>query len=147
MADRLFTRVGAADDLASGNSTFMLEMSELAVILRNATRKSLVIYDEIGRGTSTFDGMSIAKAVVEYTVNRIGSRALFATHYHELTTLEGELPGVVNYNITARKQGDSVIFLRRIARGCADGSYGIEVALLAGIPREVVDRRRRYLTV
>lgn len=145
VADRLFTRVGAADDLASGNSTFMLEMSELAVILRNATRKSLVIYDEIGRGTSTFDGMSIAKAVVEYTVNRIGARALFATHYHELTTLEGELPGVVNYNITARKQGDSVIFLRRIARGCADGSYGIEVALLAGIPREVVDRAKEIL--
>ncbi|MDD4165223.1 MAG: DNA mismatch repair protein MutS [Eubacteriales bacterium] len=146
IVDRIFTRVGASDDLASGNSTFMLEMNEVAEILKNATKKSLIIYDEIGRGTSTYDGMSIAKAVVEYTCKKIGAKTLFATHYHELTELEKELPGVVNYNIAAKKRDNDIIFLRKIVRGAADDSYGIEVALLAGFPSVVVTRAKRILS-
>ena len=128
LADKIFTRVGASDDLAGGSSTFM------------------IVYDEIGRGTSTFDGMSIARAVMEYTVGHIGARTLFATHYHELTALEGACPGVVNYNIAAKKRGGEIIFLRKIVRGAADESYGIEVASLAGVPKEVVGRAREILS-
>ena len=146
IVDKIFTRVGASDDLAMGQSTFMLEMSEVAYILHNATKKSLIIYDEIGRGTSTYDGMSIAKAVAEYTAGKkIGAKTLFATHYHELTVLEGTVPGVKNYNIAAKKRGDDVIFLRRIVRGATDDSYGIEVAKLAGVPGEVVKRAKTVL--
>ena len=142
----MFTRVGASDDLASGQSTFMLEMNEVANILKNATKHSLIIYDEVGRGTSTFDGMSIARAIVEYTQSRkVGAKTPFATHYHELTVLEDELEGVVNYNIAARKRGDGVIFLRKIVRGSTDDSYGIEVAKLAGLPNEVIKRAREVL--
>ncbi len=145
IVDRVFTRVGASDDLATGSSTFMLEMTELAAILKNATKKSLIIYDEIGRGTSTYDGMSIARAALEYTVKRIGAKTLFATHYHELTALEGEIAGVINYNIAAKKRGDDVVFLRKIVRGATDDSYGIEVAKLAGVPAEVVSRAKAVL--
>ncbi len=146
IVDKIFTRVGASDDLASGQSTFMLEMSEVAYILTHATKRSLIIYDEIGRGTSTFDGMSIAKAVAEYTLGRkIGAKTLFATHYHELTTLEDEFEGVVNYNIAAKKRGDDITFLRKIVRGAADDSYGIEVAKLAGVPNEVTKRAKEIL--
>ena len=145
VVDRIFTRIGASDDLASGTSTFMLEMNEVAEILKNATKKSLIIYDEIGRGTSTYDGMSIAKAVCEYTCNKIGAKTLFATHYHELTDLEGTLPGVLNYHIAAKKRGNDVIFLRKIVRGAADDSYGIEVAALAGVPGSVVSRAKQVL--
>ena len=146
VVDRVFTRVGASDDLASGQSTFMLEMSEVASILKNATKRSLIIYDEVGRGTSTYDGMSIARAVVEYTYSKkIGAKTLFATHYHELTDMEDEFPGIVNYNIAAKKRGDSVIFLRKIVRGGTDDSYGIEVAKLAGVPGDVVKRAKEIL--
>ncbi len=145
VVDRVFTRVGASDDLASGNSTFMLEMTEVADILKNATAKSLIIYDEIGRGTSTYDGMSIARAVVEYTCKNIRAKTLFATHYHELTELEGVAEGVVNYNIAAKKRGNDVVFLRKIVRGAADDSYGIEVAHLAGVPDAVVKRAKQIL--
>ncbi|MBR2474655.1 MAG: DNA mismatch repair protein MutS [Clostridia bacterium] len=146
IVDKLFTRVGASDDLASGQSTFMLEMNEVAYILKNATKRSLIIYDEIGRGTSTFDGMSIAKAVAEYTAGkRLGAKTLFATHYHELTSLEGEIDGVINYNIAAKKKGDDIIFLRKIVRGSADESYGIEVAKLAGVPNEIIKRAKEVL--
>ena len=146
IVDRLFTRVGASDDLASGQSTFMLEMNEVAYILKNATRQSLIIYDEVGRGTSTFDGMSIAKAIVEYTNSKkIGAKTLFATHYHELTTLEKEMDGIVNYNIAAKKRGDSIIFLRKIIKGSTDDSYGIEVAKLAGVPSDVIKRAKQVL--
>ena len=146
VVDKLFTRVGASDDLASGQSTFMLEMTEVASILKNATSRSLIIYDEVGRGTSTYDGMSIARAVVEYTYSKkIGAKTLFATHYHELTDMEDEMPGIVNYNIAAKKRGDSITFLRKIVRGGTDDSYGIEVAKLAGVPNEVVKRAREIL--
>lgn len=146
IVDKIFTRVGASDDLSLGQSTFMLEMSEVAYILQNATKKSLIIYDEIGRGTSTYDGMSIAKAVVEYTAGKkCGAKTLFATHYHELSELERTMQGVKNYNIAAKKRGDSVIFLRKIVPGSADDSYGIEVALLAGIPQEVIRRAKETL--
>ena len=146
IVDKIFTRVGASDDLASGQSTFMLEMTEVAYILKNATSRSLIIYDEVGRGTSTFDGMSIARAIIEYTYGKkIGARTLFATHYHELTGLEDEFPGIVNYNIAAKKRGDSITFLRKIVRGSTDDSYGIEVAKLAGLPNEVVKRAREIL--
>ncbi len=145
--DKVFTRVGASDDLAMGQSTFMLEMNEVAYILANATKSSLIIYDEIGRGTSTFDGMSIARAVAEYTLGKkIGAKTLFATHYHELTTLADEFDGVVNYNIAAKKKGDGITFLRKIVRGAADDSYGIEVAQLAGVPREVIKRAKEILS-
>ena len=144
--DKLFTRVGASDDLASGQSTFMLEMNEVATILKNATSRSLIIYDEVGRGTSTYDGMSIARAVVEYTHSgKIGAKTLFATHYHELTDMEDEFSGIVNYNIAAKKRGDSITFLRKIVRGGTDDSYGIEVAKLAGVPSDVVKRAREIL--
>ena len=132
--------------LAAGTSTFMLEMNEVAYILAHATRRSLIIYDEIGRGTSTFDGMSIARAVAEYTAGKkIGAKTLFATHYHELTDLEGNVEGVFNCNIAAKKKGDDIIFLRKIVRGATDDSYGIEVAKLAGVPRLVIRRAREVL--
>ena len=146
IVDKVFTRVGASDDLASGQSTFMLEMTEVAAILRGATSRSLIIYDEVGRGTSTFDGMAIARAVVEYTHSKkIGAKTLFATHYHELTAMESEFDGIVNYNVAAKKRGDGVTFLRKIVRGGTDDSYGIEVAKLAGVPSEVVKRARVIL--
>lgn len=146
IVDKVFTRVGASDDLASGQSTFMLEMNEVAYILRNATQKSLIIYDEVGRGTSTFDGMSIARAIIEYTNGKkIGAKTLFATHYHELTSMEDEFNGIVNYNIAAKKRGDDIIFLRKIIRGSTDDSYGIEVAKLAGLPNEVIKRAKEVL--
>lgn len=147
VVDSIFTRVGASDDLASGQSTFMLEMSEVATILRNATAKSLIVFDEIGRGTSTYDGMSIARAVLEYVTDKkkIGAKTLFATHYHELTVMEDELAGIKNYNIAVKKRGDDITFLRRIVRGPADDSYGIEVAKLAGIPDAVVARAKEIL--
>ena len=146
VTDKIFTRVGASDDLAMGQSTFMLEMSEVAYILANATKQSLIIYDEIGRGTSTFDGMSIARAVAEYTLGKkIGSKTLFATHYHELTTLESDMQGVINYHIAAKKRGEGVTFLRKIVRGAADDSYGIEVAQLAGVPNAVTKRAKEIL--
>ena len=146
IVDKLFTRVGASDDLASGQSTFMLEMNEVAYILRNATKDSLIIYDEVGRGTSTFDGMSIARAIIEYTCSRkIGAKTLFATHYHELTSMEGEIEGIVNYNIAAKKRGDNITFLRKIVRGSTDDSYGIEVAKLAGLPNDVIKRAKEVL--
>lgn len=142
ICDRIFTRVGAADDLAAGQSTFMVEMTEVANILRNATRNSLIIMDEIGRGTSTFDGLSIAWAVVEYISDKkvLGAKSLFATHYHELTELEGQLDGVQNYCIAVKEQGDDIVFLRKIVKGGADKSYGIQVAKLAGLPSSVLKR-------
>ena len=147
LVDRVFTRIGASDDLASGQSTFMVEMSEVASILKYATSRSLLILDEIGRGTSTYDGMSIARAVVEYVADkkRIGARALFATHYHELTVLEDLVKGVKNYNIAVKKRGDDITFLRKIVRGGADDSYGIEVAKLAGVPNPVIKRAKAVL--
>ncbi len=146
IVDKLFTRVGASDDLASGQSTYMLEMNEVSYILRNATKKSLIIYDEVGRGTSTFDGMSVARAIIEYTVGRkIGAKTLFATHYHELTAMEGEVKGVYNFHVAAYKRGDTVKFLHEIRRGAADESYGIEVAKLAGVPDEVIKRAKEVL--
>jgi len=146
VVDKLFTRVGASDDLASGQSTFMLEMQEVAYILKNATNRSFIIYDEIGRGTSTFDGMSIARAVLEYTAGKkLGAKTMFATHYHELTDLEGEIEGVVNYNVAVKKRGDDLTFLRKIVKGPVDESYGIEVAKLAGIPKEIVKRAKEVL--
>ncbi len=145
--DSVFTRVGASDDLASGQSTFMVEMNEVASILKSAGKNSLIILDEVGRGTSTFDGMSIARAVLEYISDKrkIGAKTLFSTHYHELTELEGKLDGVKNYNISVKKRGSTITFLRRIVRGPADGSYGIEVAKLAGVPTGVVNRAREIL--
>ncbi|MBQ6544085.1 MAG: DNA mismatch repair protein MutS, partial [Clostridia bacterium] len=147
VVDGIFTRIGASDDLASGSSTFMVEMSEVADILKNATSSSLIIFDEIGRGTSTYDGMSIARSVLEYAADKrkLGAKTLFATHYHELTDLENKVPGVKNYNISVKKRGDSITFLRRIVPGCADGSYGIEVAKLAGVPNSVVERAKVVL--
>ena len=142
IVDRIFTRVGASDDLASGQSTFMVEMTEVANILRNATKNSLLILDEIGRGTSTFDGLSIAWSVIEHVADKrlIGAKTLFATHYHELTELEGKLDGVCNYCIAVKEQGDTIVFLRKIIRGGADKSYGIQVARLAGVPESVLHR-------
>ncbi len=142
ICDRIFTRVGASDDLSSGQSTFMVEMTEVANILRNATKNSLLILDEIGRGTSTFDGLSIAWAVIEHIANPelLGAKALFATHYHELTELEGKLPAVNNYCIAVKEQGDEIVFLRKIIKGGADKSYGIQVARLAGVPASVLSR-------
>ncbi len=147
VVDRVFTRIGASDDLAAGQSTFMVEMSETAAILQHATSKSLLILDEIGRGTSTYDGMAIARAVLEYCADRrkLGAKTMFATHYHELTALEQELEGVRNYNITAKKQGGKLLFLRKIVRGAADDSYGIEVAKLAGLPESVINKAKGYL--
>ena len=147
IVDRIFTRIGASDDLASGQSTFMVEMSEMANIINNATKDSLLILDEIGRGTSTFDGLSIAWAVLEHIANPIlcGAKTLFATHYHELTELEGKLEGVVNYRITVKEIGDDVLFLRKIVRGSADKSFGIQVAKLAGLPESVIGRAKEIL--
>ena len=145
LTDRIFTRVGASDDLYGGQSTFMVEMSEMANILKFATERSLLILDEVGRGTSTFDGLSIAWAAVEYIAKKCGSRTLFATHYHELSELEGQLEGVVNYRITAREQGEDVIFLRKIVPGGADRSYGVAVAKLAGLPKSVIARARQIM--
>jgi len=144
VVDKIFTRVGASDDLATGQSTFMVEMNEVTNILNNATKKSLVVLDEIGRGTSTYDGLSIAWAVAEYIcdTNKIGARTLFSTHYHELTELENRMSGIKNYCIAVKKRGDDITFLRKIIRGGADGSYGIEVAALAGIPDEVTARAK-----
>ncbi len=147
VVDRIFTRVGASDDLASGQSTFMVEMNEVANILRNATSRSLLVLDEIGRGTSTFDGLSIAWAVIEHISNRklLGAKTLFATHYHELTELEGKISNVNNYCIAVKEQGDDIVFLRKIIKGGADKSYGIQVARLAGVPDMVIDRAREIV--
>ena len=145
MCDAIFTRVGASDDLAAGQSTFMVEMAEVASILQLATAQSLIIFDEIGRGTSTYDGMAIARAVLEHTVQKQQSKALFATHYHELTALEQDLPGVQNYAVAVKKRGDEITFLRRVVRGAADGSFGVEVAKLAGVPNSVVKRAKVIL--
>ncbi len=147
IVDRIFTRVGASDDLASGQSTFMVEMTEVANILRNATPKSLLILDEIGRGTSTFDGLSIAWAVIEHISNPklLGAKTLFATHYHELTELEGKLSGVNNYCIAVKEKGDDIVFLRKIVKGGADKSYGIQVAKLAGVPETVIERAKELV--
>ncbi len=147
IVDAVFTRVGASDDLASGQSTFMVEMNEVAHILKNATSKSLVILDEIGRGTSTFDGLSIAWAVAEYIADssHIGAKTLFATHYHELTALENRIDGIKNYSVAVKKRGDDITFLRKIVKGGTDDSFGIEVALLAGLPQEVISRAKEVL--
>ena len=147
IVDAVFTRVGASDDLSAGQSTFMLEMSEVAEILENATKDSLIILDEIGRGTSTYDGMSIARAVIEYIHDKknLGAKTLFATHYHELTELEDILPGVKNYNIAVKKHGDDITFLRKIIPGGADDSFGIQVAKLAGVPDKVLNRAKQVL--
>lgn len=148
VVDRLFTRIGASDDLTSGQSTFMVEMAEVADILKNATARSLLVLDEIGRGTSTFDGMAIARAVLEYAADRkkLGAKTLFATHYHELTCIENELEGVKNFNIAVKKRKDDIIFLRKIVPGAADDSYGVEVAKLAGLPDKVIKRAHELLT-
>ena len=147
LVDRVFTRIGASDDLGSGQSTFMVEMAEVASILKYATSKSLLILDEIGRGTSTYDGMAIARAVLEYAAGRkLGAKTLFATHYHELSTIENELPNVKNYNIAVKKRGDQMIFLRKIVPGATDDSFGIEVAKLAGLPSSVISRAREILS-
>jgi len=148
IVDRIFTRIGASDSLASGQSTFMVEMSEMANIVNNATKDSLLILDEIGRGTSTYDGLSIAWSVLEYISNPVlcGAKTLFATHYHELSELEGKLQGVVNYRITVKEIGDDILFLRKIVRGSADKSFGIQVAKLAGLPDEVIQRAKEILS-
>jgi DNA mismatch repair protein MutS len=147
LVDRIFTRVGASDDLATGQSTFMVEMNEVAYILNHATAKSFIILDEIGRGTSTFDGLSIAWAVIEFINNlkRIGAKTLVATHYHELTELEQRLDGVKNYHIAVQREGEEITFLRKILPGYAAQSYGIEVARLAGIPAEITHRAKEIL--
>jgi DNA mismatch repair protein MutS len=145
LVDRIFTRIGASDDLARGQSTFMVEMSETANILNNATQSSLIILDEIGRGTSTFDGLSLAWSIVEHLHNKIGAKTLFATHYHELTELAGRLPRLRNYNVAVREWNDQIIFLRKIIPGGTDKSYGIQVARLAGVPKNVLDRAKEIL--
>jgi DNA mismatch repair protein MutS len=147
VVDRIFTRIGAADSLARGQSTFMVEMNEVANILKNATRRSLIILDEVGRGTSTFDGLSIAWATVEYIHDdkHIGARTLFATHYHQLTDLAVTKEGVKNYNIAVKEWGDRIIFLRKIMEGGTNRSYGIQVARIAGVPDEVIVRAREIL--
>ena len=146
VVDKIFTRVGATDDLVSGQSTFMMEMNEVAYIVKNATKRSLLIFDEIGRGTSTFDGMSIAQAVLENVSNKIKVRSLFATHYHELTSLEEKYEGIKNYSIAAKKRGKDIIFLRKIVRGGTDDSYGIDVARLAGVPDDIIRRAEEILS-
>ncbi len=145
VVDRIFTRVGAMDDLATGQSTFMVEMTETALILHNATERSLIVLDEIGRGTSTFDGLSIAWAVAEYILNGIGAKTLFATHYHHLNELAELLPRVKNYRITVKEEDDDIVFLRRIVPGGTDRSYGIQVGRLAGLPDEVIARAKEVL--
>jgi DNA mismatch repair protein MutS len=143
--DRLFTRVGASDNLVRGQSTFMVEMNETAAILNGATERSLVLLDEIGRGTSTWDGLSVATAVTEFLHDRIGAKTIFATHYHELTELDGRLEGIVNFSVAVKEEGDQIVFLRSLVRGGADRSYGVEVARLAGLPPEVIGRARTLL--
>jgi DNA mismatch repair protein MutS len=145
LVDRIFTRVGANDDLARGQSTFMVEMNETSNIVNNATDRSLVILDEIGRGTSTFDGLSIAWSVAEFLHDKIKARTLFATHYHELTKLTDDRKGVCNLNVAVREWNDQIIFLRKIIPGGADKSYGIQVARLAGLPKEILDRAKDIL--
>ena len=145
LVDRIFTRIGASDDLARGQSTFMVEMSETANILNNATSRSLVILDEIGRGTSTFDGLSLAWSIVEFLHNQIGAKALFATHYHELTELAARLPRLRNFNVAVREWHEQIVFLRKIVAGGTDKSYGIQVARLAGVPKLVLDRAKEIL--
>jgi DNA mismatch repair protein MutS len=145
LIDRIFSRIGASDDLARGQSTFMIEMSETANILNHATARSLIILDEIGRGTSTFDGLSLAWSIVEYIHNQLGAKTLFATHYHELTELAGRLPRVRNYNVAVREWNDQIVFLRKIVEGGTDKSYGIHVARLAGVPKPVLDRAKIIL--
>jgi DNA mismatch repair protein MutS len=145
LVDRIFTRIGASDDLARGQSTFMVEMNETSMILNNATERSLVILDEIGRGTSTFDGLSIAWSVAEHLHNEVGSRTLFATHYHELTALEHICSAVKNYNVAVKEWNHQIIFLRKILAGSAEKSYGIQVARLAGLPESVLKRAREIL--
>jgi DNA mismatch repair protein MutS len=145
VVDKIFTRVGASDDLSQGQSTFMVEMSEVSNILQNATENSLLILDEIGRGTSTYDGLSIAWSVVEYITKKIKAKTLFATHYHELSELEAKLKSVKNYKILIKETGDKITFLRKIAEGSIDRSYGIQVANLAGLPEEVVVRAKEIL--
>jgi DNA mismatch repair protein MutS len=145
LLDRIFTRIGASDDLARGQSTFMVEMSETANILNNATARSLVILDEIGRGTSTFDGLSLAWSIVEHLHNHVGAKTLFATHYHELTELAQRLARLKNFNVAVREWNDQIVFLRKIVEGGTDKSYGIQVARLAGVPRAVVDRAKQIL--
>ena len=147
IVDRVFTRIGAADNLARGRSTFMVEMTETAVILNTATKNSLIILDEIGRGTSTYDGLALAWAVVEFIHERIGARTLFATHYHELTELADRLPGVRNLHVAVKESGDQIIFLRKVLAGAADRSYGIEVARLAALPMSVIERAREILAL
>ena len=148
IVDKIFARIGASDSLATGQSTFMVEMTEVASILNNATENSLLIFDEIGRGTSTYDGLSIAWSVLEYVVDKTmcGAKALFATHYHELSELEGRLDGVVNYRVAVKEYGDTIVFLRKIVRGSADKSFGIQVAKLAGLPQQVLDRAKEVLS-
>ena len=145
LLDRVFTRIGASDDLARGQSTFMVEMSETANILNHATARSLVVLDEIGRGTSTFDGLSLAWSIVEHLHHQIGAKTLFATHYHELTELAGRLPRVKNFNVAVREWNDQIVFLRKIVPGGTDKSYGIQVARLAGIPKSVLERAKAIL--
>ena len=149
ICDRVFTRVGASDDLASGQSTFMVEMNELASILNNATSRSLLILDEIGRGTSTLDGLSIAWATIEYILGEsgIGAKTLFATHYHELIALENMLPGVRNYSVGVKEFNREIIFLHKISKGGTDKSFGIEVAKLAGLPENMIQRAKALLTL
>jgi DNA mismatch repair protein MutS len=147
IVDRVFTRIGAADNLARGRSTFMVEMTETAVILNTATARSLIILDEIGRGTATYDGLSLAWAVVEYIHQNIGAKSLFATHYHELTELAELLPGVRNLHVAVKEATDQIIFLRKVQPGRADRSYGIEVARLAALPRTVIERAREILAL
>jgi DNA mismatch repair protein MutS len=146
IVDRVFTRIGAADNLARGRSTFMVEMTETAVILNTATARSLIVLDEIGRGTSTYDGLALAWAVVEHIHQHIRAKTLFATHYHELTELAGQLEGVRNLHVSVKESDDQILFLRRVEPGAADRSYGIEVARLAALPMTVIERARQILT-
>ena len=143
--DRVFTRVGASDDLAFGQSTFMVEMSEVSNIINNATDKSLIILDEVGRGTSTYDGMSIASAIIEFLSKHLHAKTLFSTHYHELTDLEGKVDGVKNYRVMVKEWENNIVFLHKIARGSANRSFGIEVAKLAGLPNELISRAKEIL--
>jgi DNA mismatch repair protein MutS len=146
LVDRIFTRIGASDDLSRGQSTFMVEMTETANILNNATTRSLIVLDEIGRGTSTFDGLSLAWSIVEHLHNAIGAKTLFATHYHELTELSARLARLKNFNVAVREWHDQIVFLRKIVEGGTDKSYGIQVARLAGVPKEVLERAKQILS-
>jgi DNA mismatch repair protein MutS len=146
LVDRIFTRIGASDDLSRGQSTFMVEMTETANILNNATARSLIVLDEIGRGTSTFDGLSLAWSIVEHLHNAVGAKTLFATHYHELAELSARLPRLKNFNVAVREWHDQIVFLRKIVEGGTDKSYGIQVARLAGVPKEVLERAKQILS-